>query len=101
MPFGKTSHANPKPALIRMLAGFIESADEPDQINRVRKGVADFIVRNFRRSVAPKRENISDGCPGIATENQLNLLFIVANAGQMRNGIEFCGVLNSLDEIVR
>src|SRR5581483_83803 len=101
MPFGKTSHADTKSTLIRMLARFIESADKPDQIDRVWKGVAGFIVRSFRRSIAPKRENVSDGSFGVTTKDHLNLFFIVANAGQMRNGIEFCGVLNSLDQIVR
>ena len=37
---------------------------------------------------------------GVSKQNRFDLLFVVADTGQMRDRIQFCCVLNALDEIV-
>src|SRR5437773_1833897 len=58
MSFGETGHADPEPAVVRMHAGFVESANELNQIDRVLKRIARFIVGDVARPIAPKRGNI-------------------------------------------
>ena len=59
-----------------------------------------FIVSDSNWSIAAKRENVSNGRLRVSKENLLDLLFVVADAGQVRNRIQLCGVLNALDKIV-
>src|SRR5262245_49737723 len=57
---GKAGHADPKTALVRMRARFIESADKLHQVDRVLKRVARLVVWDFTRPAAPERKNISN-----------------------------------------
>ena len=55
MTFGKTRHTDAETAAIRMRSRFIESSNEPNQINRMLERVARFVVRDVARPVAPER----------------------------------------------
>src|SRR6266480_2601598 len=100
MPFGETGHPNSETATLWMRSGFVESANEFDQIDRVLKRVPRFIVSNPGRPVAAKRKNVSNGRLRISEKDRLNLLFVVTDAGQVRNRVKFCCILNALDKIV-
>ena len=93
MAFRETGHADPETAAIGMRAGFIESANELYQIDRMLKRIARFVVGNFARSIASERENVSDRRLGISKQNRLDLFLVVADAGQVRDRIQFCGGL--------
>src|SRR6266446_9576122 len=100
MSFGKTGYANPETAAIRMRARFVESANELHQIDRVLEGVARLIVAASPRRIAAECKNISDAGFRISNQNRFYLVFLVADAGQMRDGIQFCRSLNALNKIV-
>ena len=101
MPFRKASHPDPETAAVRMSAGLVESANEFDQIDRVLERVARFIVSNSNRPIAPERENVSNGSPGVSKKDRFDFFFVVADAGKVRDWIELCCVSNAFDEIVR
>jgi hypothetical protein len=100
MSFGETGHADPETAAIRMRAGFVESANELNQIYCMLERVAGFIVGNIARTVSPERENISNPRLRVSMQNRFDLLFVVANASQVRDRIQFGSVLNALDKVV-
>lgn len=100
MPFGETGHPDSETAALWMRSRFVESANEFDQIDRVLKRVARFIVSNPGRPVAAKRENVSNGRLRISEKNRLNLLFVVTDTGQVRDRVQLCCVLNALDKVV-
>src|SRR5947208_15727350 len=100
MSFRKTGYADPKTAPIRMRARFVESANELHQIDRVLKRVARLVVLNSTRPIAPERENVSNRRLSVSKENCFDFFFVVADAGQVRDRIQFCCVLNALDKIM-
>src|SRR6202040_350696 len=100
MSFRKTGHADPKTAPIRMRARFVEPANELHQIDRVLKRVARFVVGNSTWPIAPERKNVSNRRLSVSKYNRFDLFFVVADAGQVRDRVQFCGVLNTLDKIV-
>ena len=83
-----------------MRAGLIESANEFDQIDCMLERVPRFIVSDSNWSITAKRENVSNGRLRVSKENLLDFLFVVADAGQVGNRIQLCGMLNALDKIV-
>src|SRR4030095_8236525 len=87
MSFGETGHTDPETAGIGMRAGFVKSANELYQIDRMLKRIARFIVGNVARPIAPEREDISDPRLGVSDHNRLDLFFVVANARQVRDRI--------------
>ena len=64
------------------------------------KGVTGFVVGTFARGITAERENIADRTFSVTRQNGLDLVLFMANAGQVRNGIELGRGLNSLDKIV-
>ena len=50
--------------------------------------------------IAAERENVSDCRLSISEEDRFNFLFVVADAGKVRDRVELCGSLNALDKIV-
>jgi hypothetical protein len=62
--------------------------------------VVRFIVSHSSRSISAEREDVPNGRLRISAENCFNFLFVVADAGKMRNRVEFCCVLNALDQVV-
>src|SRR5437016_1487403 len=100
MSFRKTGHANSESAPIWMCARFVESSNKLHQVDCMLKRISRFVVRNVMGSIAPERENVPNCRLSVSNQNVFDLLFIVANAGQMRDWIQFCSVLNALDEIV-
>ena|SRR5437588_6301134 len=100
MSFRKTGHADSESARIRMSARFVEFSNELHQVDRVLKGILRFVVRNVLRSIAPERENVPNRGLSVSNQNLFNLFFIVTNTGQVRDRIQFCRVLNALDETV-
>src|SRR6266545_4466624 len=96
MSFGETGHADSETAAICMRAGFVKSADKFYQIDRMLKRVPRFNVSNASRPVATERENVSNGRLRVATQNRFDLPFVVANAGQVRDGIQLRCMLNAL-----
>ena len=100
MPFGKAGHADPETAATRMRARFIESANKLHQIDRVLEGVARLVVGHSPRPVTPERENVSNLRLGVSPQDRFDLFFLVADAGQVRDRIQFCGVFYALDQIV-
>src|SRR5437667_6402800 len=100
MPFWETGHADPEPAVVRMRAGFVESANEPNQIDRMLERIARFIVGNVARPIAPERENISNRRLRVSMQDRFNLFLVMADARQVRNRIQFRCVLNTLDKIM-
>src|SRR5438132_1608635 len=60
------------------------------------KEVEDILIRYAKAAIG----NVLDCRLSISNQNVFDLLFIMANAGQMRDWIQFCSVLNALDEIV-
>jgi len=96
----ETSYADPETATVRMRAGFVESSNEFDQIDRMLERVQRLIVSNADRPIATERENVSNSRFRVPKENLIDLLFVVADACQMRNRIQLCSVLNALDKIV-
>ena len=100
MPFGETGHPNSETAALWMRSGFVESANEFDQIDRVLKRLARFIVSNPGWPVAAKGENVSNGRLRVSEKNRLNLLFVVTDTGQVRDRVQLCCVLNALDKVV-
>src|SRR3989442_9701236 len=100
MSFRETGHADPETAAIRMRAGFVESTNELNQIDRMLKRIARFIVGNVARPIAPERENISNRRPRVSKQNRVDLLFVVADASQVWDRIQFCRMLNPLDQVM-
>src|SRR5439155_23648331 len=96
MSFGETGHSDTKTAPVRMRAGVVESANEFDQIDCMLERVPRFTVSNSSRSIAAKREDVSNARLGVSKENRLDLLFVVADAGQVRDRVQLCCVLNAL-----
>src|SRR5438046_9731733 len=101
MSLDKTGHADPETAAIRMRARFVESANELHQIDCVLEGIARLIVAASPRRIAPERKNISDAGFRISNQNGFDLVFLVADSGQMRDRIQLCRSLNALDQIMR
>src|SRR5438128_12458840 len=99
MPFGETGHPDSETAALWMRSGFVESANEFDQIDRVLIRLARFIVSNPGRPVAAKREHVSNGRLRISENNRLNLLFVVTDTGQVLDRVRLCCVLNALVEV--
>jgi hypothetical protein len=60
MPFGETRNSNPETTAVRMSTGFVEPANKFYQIDRVLERVARFIVSRSSRSIAAKRQNVSN-----------------------------------------
>jgi hypothetical protein len=100
MSFGKTRHTDPEAAAIRMRARFVESANELHQIDRVLKGIPRLIVAASPRRIAAERKNISDAGFRISNQNGFYLVFLVADARQVRDRIQFCRSLNALNQIM-
>src|SRR5262249_48936250 len=100
MPFGETGHPNSETRTVWMRSGFVESANEFDQIDRVLKRVPRFIVSNPGRPVAAKRKNVYNSPLRMSEKDCLNLLFVVTDTGQVRDRVKLCCVLNALDKIV-
>src|SRR5215471_866510 len=100
MSLGKPSHSNSETATIRMRRGFVEAANKFYQVDRVLEGIPRFVVSHSSRPVPAEGENVSDGRFGVSEQNRFDLLFVVADARQMRDRIQFCCVLNALDKIM-
>src|SRR2546423_14819132 len=100
MSFGETGHTDPETAAVRMGAGFVESANELYQIDRMLERVARLIVGNVARPIASERKNISNRRLRVSMQNRFDLFFIVADARQMRDRVQFCCMLNALHQIV-
>src|ERR1700680_3794603 len=100
MSFGKASHANPETAALGMPARFVEFANELHQIDRVLKGIARLIVAASPRRIAAECKNISDAGCRISNQNRFDLVFLVADARQVWDRIQFCRGLNALDKIM-
>src|SRR6266480_4381808 len=100
MTFRETGHADSETAAVRMRAGFVESSNELNQIDRMLERIARLIVGNIARPIAPERENISNRRPGVAKQNRVDLILVVADARQMRDRVQFCCMLNALDQVV-
>jgi hypothetical protein len=66
MTFGKAGHADPETAAVRMRAGFVESANELNQIDGMLERITGFIIGSVARPIAAERENISNRRPGIS-----------------------------------
>ena len=66
MSFGETGYADAETAAIWMRAGFVKSANEVYQIDRMLKLIARFIVGNVARPIAPEREDIPNRRPSIS-----------------------------------
>src|SRR6266508_565136 len=101
MSFGETGHADPETAAIWMRAGFVKFANELNQIDRMLERIARFIVGNVARPIASQRESISNRRPRVSKQNRFDLIFVMADAGQVRDGVQFCRMLNALDKVVR
>src|ERR1700682_6672673 len=97
MSFGKTGHAYPKAAAIRMRARFVESPNELHQIARVLERIAGFVIAASARRVATQRKNICDARLCVPQQDRLDLVFLMANASQVRDRVEVCGGLNTLN----
>src|SRR5262249_21271841 len=100
MSFREPCHPDPEPATVWMSAGFVESANEFDQIDCVLKRVPRFVVCNSNRPVTPQCKNISDGSAGVSKNDRFDLLFIVSDASKVRDRVELRCLLNALDQIV-
>src|SRR5438552_4435064 len=100
MSFGEPGHANSKTAVVRMHPRLIESANEFDQIDRMLERIPRFIVSNSCRPIPAKRENVANGRLGVSKEDRFDLLFVVADAGEVRDRVQFCPALNALDKVV-
>src|SRR6266446_5435720 len=81
MAFWETGHTDPETAAIGMRSGFVEFANELDQIDRVLKRVARFVIGNLTGPIASQRENVSDGRVCVSQQNRLDLFLAVADAG--------------------
>ena len=100
MPFRESGNSDPETASVCMRARVVESANESDQVDRVLERVARFIVSNSCGPITAERQNISNGRFSVSKENGIDLLFVVADARQVRNRFQLRGVVNSLDQIV-
>src|SRR5260370_39553441 len=100
MSLGKTGHADPETAVIRMPARFVESANELHQIDRVLEGIARLIVAASPRRIAAKCKNISDAGFCISNQNRFDFVFLVAHARQVWYRLQFCRGLNPLDKLM-
>ncbi len=98
MSFRETGHSDSETTAFRMRAGFVESSNEFDQIDRMLKRVPRFIVSDSSRPIATERENVSNSRLRVPKENLLDLVFVVADARQMRNRIQLCCVLNGSNQ---
>jgi len=83
-----------------MRTRLVESANEFDQINRMLERVPQFVVSNSRWLITAERENVSNARLGVSKENRFDLLFVVADSGQVGDRIQLCRVLNPLDKIM-
>src|ERR1700730_9154905 len=101
MSFRKAGHADPETAAIRMRARFVEPANELHQIDRVLEGIARLIVAASPRRIAAECKISSDACFRISNQNRFDLVFLVADARQVWDRIQFCRGLNALDKIMR
>src|SRR5438270_13477151 len=100
MSFRKTGHADSESARIWMCPRFVESPNELYQVDRMLKRVPRFVVKDALRPIAPERENVPNRRLSVTKQNVFDLSFIMTDAGQVRDGIQFCCVLNAFDEIV-
>src|SRR5437016_1692084 len=100
MSFRKTGHANSKTAMVRMRARFVELANEFDQIDRMFERALRLVVSNFSRPIAAERENVSNPRLGVSKQNRFDLLFVMTDAGEVRNRVQLCCTLNAFDKIV-
>src|ERR1700704_931373 len=100
MSFGKTRYTDPEAAAIRMHARFVESANELHQIDRVLEGIARLIVAASPRRIAAECKNISNAGFRISNQNRFDFVFLVADARQVWDRIQFCRGLNALDKIM-
>src|SRR6266487_5899790 len=100
MSFGETGHSYAETATVRMRAGLIESANEFDQVDCMLERVPRFIVSNSSRPIAAQCEDVSNGRLGVSKQNRFDLPFVVTDAGEVRDRVELCCVLNALDKIV-
>src|SRR5260370_40492951 len=99
MSFRKAGHADSEPARIWMCARFVESPNELHQVDRVLKRIPRFVVRNVMRPIAPERENVPNGRLTVSNQNVFDLFFIMTDAGQVGDWIQFRCVLDALDEV--
>ena len=100
MSFRETGYADSKSPRIRMCARFVESSNELYQVNCVLERVSRFIVSNVLGTISPESENVPNRRLGVSKQNVLDLFFIMTDARQVRDRIQLCRVLNTLDEIV-
>ena len=89
MTFGETRDTDAKSAFVGVGSRIAELANESNQIRRVLESVlASIIAGEIAWRVAAQSENVADACRGVALENAIDVLFAVANAGQVRNRIQ-------------
>lgn len=96
--FRKSRNADAKSSLVRVAGEFF---DEANQIRRLGKSVARVVVvRLIARRVTAEGEDVAHAGGGVAFENRRDLLFGVADACEVGNGIERRGSLEPHDEFV-
>src|SRR3954447_8845756 len=101
MAFRETGHANTKASGVRMNTRLVKTLDEADQVGRVLKRVLRFVVGEPPGRIAAERENVGDAGLRVTRQDGFDLGLVMADARQMRDRLDLCGVLNPLDQIMR
>src|SRR5690348_10478959 len=101
MPLRETGDTNPETAPIPVHARLVKPPDKPNKVYSVLERIARWIIRQFARTIASQRENVPNPGRGITSENLRYLLFVVADAGQMRGRLQLRCMLNPLYQSVR
>lgn len=98
MTFGKACDSDAETAIVRVTG---EVANVADQVGGLLKGVVGLVVVcEVARWVAPERENVADALAGVASQDVSDIVFLMADTGEMWDRIERGRVFQPDHEIV-
>jgi len=99
--FGKAGDTDAEAAGVGVEFAFVELADEADEIGGVLEGVVGFVVGGeVARGVAAEGEDVGDAGGGVFGKDVFDVGGLVADAGEVWDGVEGGGGLDAGDEVV-
>ena len=99
MTLWKCRDADAEASGVGMRAALVEATDEGDELGCVPERVcAAVVVGAVARRVAAQGEDVADAGRSVLGENLVDLGLVVADAGEVRDGIKRGGLLEPDDE---
>ena len=100
--FREAGDADAETTLIGMRAGVVEFANEANQVASLLKRVVGFdVIGKVPGRIAAQGEDVGNASLCVFLEDRLNVGGLMADAGEVRRGIESGGAFETNDEIVR